>query len=396
MIILLHQLIALKLRSKQQIDKYLGGLLVTLNLAAARLLGFVLRRNHSLEKKPAHILFIKLMGIGSVWMAADAIAAVKQKYPDARLVLIGTPAVINGVKPLALFDEYLAFKDHSFAAIAGSSMSTLLRCWQMKKLWVANLEVYSRLASVFALWTMGINRFDFYFNEVAFRKNINTHPVYFNAHVLVTDNYNRMAAAMGAPVTGTYEIPQWKASARKESIAGKQFILVNNTCSELARERMLPEKSWLTLLQALCQHYPQYQLLLAGSPAETVYNHTITEQLQQAGLSNRIENRTAAWTFPEYLDVLYKQVAMVITIDSGPLHFANRLGVPVVSCWGPTHPDTRIMQTKQNRTVYLAVSCSPCTHHTAVLPCGGDNFCMKRIAVSTILQKVHEILPPSA
>lgn len=382
----------MKLHSKQKTDKYLGGLLVAISLVAARFLGFMLRRDHALGKKPVHILFIKMMGIGSVWMAADAIAAVKEKYPDARLILMATPGVITGAKPLALFDEYYAFNDRSFVSIAGSSIKTIWRCWRKKKLWVANMEVYSKLASVFALWTGAINRFDFYFNEVAFRRHINTHPVYFNMHALVTENYNRMAAAMGAMVQHTFSLPGRLPGKRNPAPDKNKYILVNNTCSELARERMLPFMQWMDLLESLCREFPSCFILLAGSQAELTYNRQVESILHQHGYESRVRNITGEVSFEDYLGILYNETRLVITIDSGPLHFANRLGIPVVSLWGPTDPATRIIQEPLNKAVYLGVSCSPCTHHTEVLPCGGDNFCMKNITTAQILTAVKETI----
>jgi ADP-heptose:LPS heptosyltransferase len=49
-------------------------------------------------------------------------------------------------------------------------------------------------------------------------------------------------------------------------------------------------------------------------------------------------------------------------------------------------------ETSDFKAIYLSVPCSPCTHHTIVLPCGGDNFCMKNIQVEMVMKKVDEVM----
>jgi hypothetical protein len=149
------------------------------------------------------------MGIGSVLMAADAIPAIKEKYPATKLILLANHATVDGIQPTGLFDEYWEYKDSSFLKALSSTIKNLIRCWRRKKLWVCNLEVYSKLTTIFSLWTCARNRFDFFFNEVSFRKNINTHPVYFNQFSLAHENYNRMAEALGAEIKKSFEFTQF-------------------------------------------------------------------------------------------------------------------------------------------------------------------------------------------
>ena len=67
----------MQIRGKQKIDKYIGYLLIAVLLPFTRLLGLTMFRDHSLSKPPRRILFIKLMGIGSLIVASDAIAAMR-------------------------------------------------------------------------------------------------------------------------------------------------------------------------------------------------------------------------------------------------------------------------------------------------------------------------------
>jgi ADP-heptose:LPS heptosyltransferase len=66
--------------------------------------------------------------------------------------------------------------------------------------------------------------------------------------------------------------------------------------------------------------------------------------------------------------------------------------VPTVSLWGPTNPATRMKESGLFKAIYLSVHCSPCTHHTNVLPCGGNNFCMKNMSAALVMKKVEEVI----
>jgi len=375
------------LRYKQQLDKWLGNFLIAFNLIAAKTVGFLLRRNHSLQPAPRSILFIKIMGIGSVLMAADAVLAIKEKYPHAKLILLANRSVLQGIEPTGLFDEYREFNDTSLLNVIASTLRHLFLAWKSKRLWVCNLEVYSKLTTLFSLWTCARNRFDFFFNEVSFRKNINTHPVYFNQFALAHENYDRMAEALGAEVKKSFEFPQW----RRENRAGshKRYIVISNSCSELARERLYPDALLIQLCSSLFAKY-NLPVFLTGIKADWNYYETI---IQNDPLKNvPIQNMAGSHSIEEFLSFLYHDCELLITVDSAPLHYAYRLGVPTVSLWGPTSPATRMKELALFKAVYLSVHCSPCTHHTSVLPCGGDNFCMKNMYTDTVMKKVEEVM----
>jgi ADP-heptose:LPS heptosyltransferase len=375
------------LRYKQQLDKYLGNFLIAFNLIAAKTLGFLWRRNHSLQPAPRTIIFIKIMGIGSVLMAADAVLAIKEKYPDARRVLLANRSVIQGIQPTGLFDEYREFNDTSLLNVVISTLRHLFFAWNCKQLWVCNLEVYSKLTTLFSLWTCARNRFDFFFNEVSFRKNINTHSVYFNQFAPAHENYDRMAQALGAEVKTIFAFPERVAMQRIN--ADKKYIVVSNSCSELARERLYPDALLVQLCHELHAKY-NVPIFLTGTKADSNYYETI---IQNDSLKNiPVRNMAGSYSIEEFLSLLYLDCRLLITVDSAPLHYAYRLGVPTVSLWGPTNPATRMKESTLFKAVYLSVHCSPCTHHTSVLPCGGDNFCMKNMSTDLVMKKVEEVI----
>ena len=380
----------MKLQFKRRLDFILGNFLVVINLIAAKTLGFVLRRNHKIEREPENIVFIKMLGLGSVFLASNAILAIKKRYPRANFILIAGSGIKPGLDPIGLFDKIYEIRDKNFSVLISDSLSVFFNIWKMKKVWVADLEVYSKLTTVFALWTCAINRFGFILNPVRFRINMNTHNIYFNQFVNVEENYIRLAEAMGAKVAENFYLEKYLPDGRVGEI-NYPYIAINNTCSDLSLERKCPDK----LLAEICKWLllnTSYQLVFTGAPVdrEKISDFLHTE-FDKNELS-RIKNIAGELAFEKYYDFLYHHCVAMLTIDSAPLHIAKKLSVPTLSLWGPTNPVNLSKSDKRNFVYYLAKDCSPCVHHTEILPCKGDNICMKHMDKEIITSQFLKLL----
>ena len=87
---------------------------------------------------------------------------------------------------------------------------------------------------------------------------------------------------------------------------------------------------------------------------------------------------------------------VVVANDSGALHLAGGLGVPVVGIWGPTHErySTPVTPHEDSRTVATiseSVFCRPCF----LADCPIDHRCMKRISTARVHDAVSRFLQES-
>jgi ADP-heptose:LPS heptosyltransferase len=354
---------------------------------AAIILGFLLRRKHGIEQPPSTILFIKLMGLGSLVSSSNSIMHIRSKYPEARLVLLSDENIIEGIKPFGLFDQFLAIKSGNILQTAGSAVNILFKSWRMPRLWVVDLEVYSKLTTVYSLLTTAPNRFGFLLRPVFFRKFLNTHNVFFNQFTNLHDNYLQMAGVVtGFSIPGDTNVPKRSNEIRMP------FILVNNTCSELALVRKMNIDQVMNVCKWVLDN-TSYHLAFAGTTSDRSANAGIIAQLPFPG---RAINLAGTYTFDAYYSFMEKQCAFIVSIDSAPLHIAMRLGVPTISVWGPTNPSfyLKIPDGLKGRhlTCYNNVACSPCVHHFEKLPCSGNNFCIRDISAETIISKIRQLL----
>lgn len=384
----------MKLRAKQIIDGILGGLLVLINLMLARPLGLLLRKDHTLRKAPDYIISIKMLGLGSLLLASDALVSLKKRYPNAKMILITGKGVTPGIAPTRLFDEVWTVQDKNIFTLLSSSLNILFSSWKLKNRWVVDFEVYSKLTTIFSLWTLSLNRFGFQLQKVHFRNFLNTHNCYFNQFCNVQDNYRALVRMMGVDTFESFHIPVNTGTSRSNE-AGKKYIAINNTCSELGGYlRKIPPD----MLAAICKSIIQntgYHIAFTGAPGDYADNRAFIEQHLAAEVERTV-NIAGKYSFEEYYAFLHNQCALMVTVDSAPLFIAQKLGLPTVSVWGPTNPAHRLSATTINsarhKVHYLSVECSPCLHHTRVLPCGGNNFCIKNMQAADIYAKISEVI----
>ncbi len=374
----------MNLASKQTIDNIIGKPIAYFFIFFAKVFGFLLRRNHDIKKEPNAILVIKILGLGSMFIASDSLLCLKKKYPNAKMILVCKDSLKPGIEPLNLFDEIWEVDDSNIFQLIKQSFLILFKTWRIKKLWVLDLEVYSKLTTVFTLLTCAVNRFGFYLNEVSFRDELNTHHTYFNQFTVVEENYKRIVSQMGAEPTSSFSFDDFP---KREKGKNYSFIAINNTCSELSIERKIPNDILAQIVKKILDE-TSYQIAFLGAPSDYMEVSNFINKYIDLVYHDRIVNTINKFSFKEYYDFLYFKCKILLTIDSAPLHIANKINVPTLSIWGPTKPETLIKVNESNQAIYLSIGCSPCVHLTDKLPCNGDNICMKNISSASIYSEL--------
>jgi lipopolysaccharide heptosyltransferase II len=106
-----------------------------------------------------------------------------------------------------------------------------------------------------------------------------------------------------------------------------------------------------------------------------------------AAIGDHCVNRIGRTTLDQLIDEL-RDCRLVLTNDTGTMHLAALLGVPVVAIFGSTEP--RLTGPLGNRHIILRhhVECSPCF----LRECPIDFRCMKAVTVQEVTQAVLSIL----
>lgn len=382
----------MKFRLTRKLDKYLGYFLIAILLPFTRLLGIMLQRDHSADRPPKKILFIKLLGLGSLVVAADPIQSMKERFPSSKFILLADRNIAKGIEPFCLFDEIWTINMKSFISVFTRGLHCILQSWQVKDLWVVDLEVYSKMTTVYSLMTMARNRFGFILPQSFFRKFLNTHNIIFDKSVPLEDNYISLAEKISNKNYSSFS----KIPGRKNEDQ-LPYIVLNNTCSELAFERKLPDSTFAEVCKWILEN-TNYQVAIAGSPPDKPLIDSFTrEYFHDHSKKDKIRNIAGTFEFESYYRFLSDEAVCLVTIDSGPLHIARKLGLPTISVWGPTDPNQYLkivgeQERKRHLYLFLKVLCSPCVHIHEKLPCGGDNICMKNIQSGEMIRMIETLL----
>jgi ADP-heptose:LPS heptosyltransferase len=364
------------LRAKQRIDWVLGGFLIALLRPATLLLGRLLRRDHAL-RMGRRVAVVKLLGGGSLVIALPALLGLRERHPSAELTLVCTPAVAPFAKTLRIFDRLVVIDDRGPLRLLASAFAGWLRLLGTDT--VLDLEVYSRLSTVFTLLTCARNRLGFYLESAFWRRGLHTHLIFFNRFSGSYLFYEKLAELLGAKPASPEHCRQHLLAGlpARPASAPAPTVCVGAVCPEMGRERMLAPEHWRIVL---AREARELRIVFLGAASDRADAERILAVLRAGHPQHRYENRCGELALPESLAAL-AAADEFWGIDSALLHYARLLRVRCRSWWGPTHPDTRLRPIAglEERVEYRKVPCSPCIHLAETPPCGGNNVCIRNL-----------------
>ncbi|MCX5768974.1 MAG: glycosyltransferase family 9 protein [Candidatus Hydrogenedentes bacterium] len=391
----------MKTRTALRIDHYVGTILCWAMSLAVRTVGILFRRNHRPPYAPERILFIKLMGAGSVVQALPAMAGLRNCFPDASIRMLCFPDTAGFAKRLAFLEKTYTVNNASVLALAASCFKVLLAllCWRPHL--VIDLEYHSKFSSLLAALTMAQNRAGLFDVSTRFRDYLYTHLVYANPRQHIADLYIQVVRIFGVTSVPSLEesMSQLQITAHEEGALNTflhaheispdtPLLVLNPNAGDLCLERRWPVDRFGQIAAALVS---SGKVILVGSPKEQAYVESVRETVPDPARSHVI-NAAGALSYGAYLALLRK-ASLVITNDSGPMHFAAAFGTPTVSLWGPGAPQHYEPRTSKHVAVWARLFCSPCLYVAETPPCRGNNACMEAISVSDVLTAAKALCP---
>ena len=374
------------LSTKRKIDYWFGGFVLAVLFPLVRLLGLLLRRDHSLAVRKGCVV-IKMMGGGSLFLAMPSLQAIRGEFPEGSFFLIGTSAVTGVADDNDWFDECWTIDDSSI----GRLLTTTLRAvWHAARHadHLIDLEVHSRLTTLLGLLTMIRNRIGFVDEIVLWRRGFYTHMTYFNMHGPVYAFYDVLAEWFGIT---RVDVSAFHAGFRRKVLAAdlpretnllRRYVAIGHGCSDLSKERRLTPREWQVVLRPLA--VAGFPLVFLGAEGDAVMADAIIAEVGSGvNLCGRLTLRQSA--------KMIAQASGFYGINSMLLHFARALGVKTVSFWGPTSPDILLRPTgTPERIAFARMPCSPCAHVNIASPCQGRRDCMAHAVESLIAKPQHE------
>ena len=147
-----------------------------------------------------------------------------------------------------------------------------------------------------------------------------------------------------------------------------------------------PAKRWpgsnFASLASMLQEREKTEILIIGSSEEKELAESIISSMKKPPI-----NMSGKTTLRQVAALIH-QSHLFITNDSGPMHIANALRVPVIAIFGPTNPQVTAPFHQPSTYIQKEVPCWPCSYRK----CPYDHRCMMKIHPEEVYQECQKYL----
>ena len=385
--------------------------------AAVSAVDAVMRRFRPVtDTAPRAIVVILLSEMGSLVLANDMFARLRQRYPNAPLhallfrknrEILDLMQVMDPANVHTVDDRSLA----SLLSSLGKAISELRRA----NVDVAiDCELFSRISSLLSYASGASVRVGFHRHsqEGLYRGSHINRPVPYNPYHHISAQFLTLARAIDStavpksklPVLG---IPKPPPHVRLDSalvqairgrlaqdfpaIAGKPLVLV------YPGGGILPIRAWpLASYTALCEGLVADGCAVAviGLKDDQALARQLVANVQAAFPNSPVIDLTGYTRSISELLALFHVARLLVTNDGGPGQFAALTPIWTLMLFGPETPGLYAPLTPRCYSFYSNWPCSPCltayNHRSSY--CDGDNQCLKVIAPTAVLAKARECM----
>jgi lipopolysaccharide heptosyltransferase II len=376
------------------------------------------QRSHITLAPDAHILVVKLAGIGDLLLATPALRELRATYPQARIDLLVTPdsaGLLDGwevINNIIVLDKYL-FDRPQQMVIHPSVMLRLASLWNTLRgghydavlllhhltLPFGRLKHQALMRATGAKWRVGLD------NGHGWFLNVQVPDKGFGA--MHEAEYNMaIAAAVGASIHNKkLHVPLSEAER-----AQAHLLVYEEPASKTHRAPLIAfhpgSGGYSTARRWEPERFAQLadrlfsavggQLLLLGGPEEAALHQQIMSMMQSAmpvrSLAGKGNIKIAA--------AVLELVDLFVGNDSALMHLSAAVGTPTVAifglsnfkAWGPYTGDTT---QKRATVVHLDLPCMPCFYHDHLLgtPEGcATRDCLAQLGVDPVAVAARRML----
>lgn len=368
--------------------------------------------NITKQDSPEIIVFIGLAEIGALVVAYPAIQEARKQHPNSRVCFVTAPA---GSQTL----ELMGFGQEDILLINTSSLSgmffdliSIRKRFNRKRVSAIVLEPFTRICALLTVWIGASQRIGCYrfYNEGNYIGNLLTHRLVYNSHLHASQTYFAFAKALSKPLSTEpllkEKIPsqirnRLKIDIQKDDQEALQnrlrlehpetsfgkIVLLNANASDIVPLRKWPTESFVELGKKLME-YSGVTIILTGSMEEKQECEVLSRTINP----DRVLNFAGKTSFKELI-TLYSISDLLITNDSGPVHFASTTDIPILALFGPETPKIFGPMSPNAKVISMELACSPCisVFNQKKSSCK-DNQCMKQISVQMVFKEAQKIL----
>ena len=317
--------------------------------------------------------------VGDAILAIPALRAVREHFPEARIGIVARPYVAQIYAGQGLCDELIAYD--AKGAHAGWKGRERLAAELRERKFDAALLLQNAFDAAWLAWRAGIPERIGYARdgrswlltkaiEVPKAGEIPAHEKFYYLELVRRAGWmkslpevDEISLAVGEKERAAAEEKLRAAGARP----GAQRVAIGAGAAYGSAKCWPPERfaDWANRVQS----ERDVDVILFGTPGESAVSEAIRGAMRGAPVD--MTGKTAIAELP----ALLAQCHLFLGNDSGAMHVAAAVGLPVVAVFGPTDPIGTAPVTRRAAIVQERPYCSPCF----LRRCPTDHRCMTRV-----------------
>ncbi|MDD5762450.1 MAG: lipopolysaccharide heptosyltransferase II [bacterium] len=342
------------------------------------------------DDPPASLMVRATNWLGDAVMTTPALAAVREGFPDARIVLLARPLVAELFRHHPDVDEVMVYErpGRHDGALGRLRLAVELR----RRRFDGALLLQNAFDAALIAFLGRIPERAGYPTDG--RRILLTLPVPLTPAILErheVEYYLCLLDRLGIPRPVPASLKLAVTEEEKEAMAtrlaslgiarGAPIVAINPGATYGSAKRWYPDR-FAAVADALSAEWGA-SVVVVGSTGE-------------APLAGEIEAATrpppinlAGKTTVRELMALLSLSSFLVTNDSGPMHIGAALGVPLVAIFGPTDWRRTSPWTSLAKVVRVEIDCSPCKRRV----CDRGHECMLGVTPGMVIDAARQLLP---
>lgn len=341
------------------------------------------------------ILIIRTDRIGDVLLSTPAIKAVRENFPQSHISVMVRPYARDIVLGNPYIDEVIIYDKYGAQR---RLWSTFKFAWALrrKKIDLA-LILHPTNRAHLLTFLAGINRRVGFNRKMGFlltdkiehtKQQGQRHELEYTLDVIrylgiLPPDHNSCGNGLFMPIRKDSEMYIEEFLSGQGYRAGEKMIAIHPGAS--CPSKIWPAQRFAQVADSLVEEFGAKAVIVAGPDDLDIARNMI-------GLMRHACIDAIGKTTVSQLASLLRRSCLFVSNDSGPVHIAVALGVPVVAIFGRCQPGLSFQRWgptgKNSAILHKEVGCKPCLAHN----CQRDFACLKAISAEEVLHAVRKLL----
>lgn len=337
-------------------------------------------RSHLADKT----LIIGPSWVGDMVMAQALFKAIKLRYPQTRLDVLAPEwsSSLTDRMPEVSASISMSIKHGEFGLLERRKLAKKLkaenyqRCYVLPNSWKSALiPFWAKIPNRVGWrgeWRYGL------LNDVRVLDK-QRYPLMVERYLALANQKEASLPLLRPSLVAQHENTQ--KALIKYGLSQEKPILVLCPGAEFGPSKRWPEEHYA----AFANRYiaKGWQVWIFGSAKDTEVAKKIQAQTEQQAI-----DLTGRTSLGDAIDLM-SLAKLVLTNDSGLMHIAAALNIPLVAVYGSTSPGFTPPLSEKVQIVQEKIACSPCFKRTCPLK---HHQCMQRLSVATALQAAQTLV----